>query len=101
MTNEPIHLELDVNRFTLAELEDLEEATGMSFVQLGERLQSGDYPIKLLRALVWILRRRSDPAFTLEDARALHLGDISFQDETPNRAARRASSKRGGARPPD
>jgi hypothetical protein len=72
----------------------------MSFVQLGERLQSGDYPIKLLRALVWILRRRTDPGFTLEDARELHLSDIRFQDEAPNRATRRASAKRGGARPP-
>ena len=95
MSDQPIHLELDVNRFTLAELEDLEEATGMSFVQLGERLQSGDYPIKLLRALVWILRRRTDPGFTLEDARELSLGDIRFQDEAPHRPA-----KRGGARPP-
>lgn len=92
MTNEAIQLTLDVNRFTLAELEDLEEATGMSFMALGETLQSGQYPIKLLRALVWILRRRTDPSFSLEDARSLSLGDIRFEDTPP--------PKRGGARPP-
>ncbi len=99
-SSEPIRLELDVNRFTLAELEDLEEATGMSFIQLGERLQTGEYPIKLLRALVWILRRRSDPTFTLEEARSLQLGDIIFGDDAVNGAERRATAKRGGARPP-
>ena len=99
-TTEPIRLELDVNRFTLAELEDLEEATGLTFTRLGEVLSSGDYSIKLLRAVVWILRRRTEPSFSLEDARTLSLSDITFEAAPVNRAERRASAKRGGARPP-
>lgn len=98
MSDQPIRLELDVNRFTLAELEDLEEATGLTFTKLGEVLASGDYPIKLLRAVVWILRRRVEPGYSLEDARTLSLGDIAF-DQPVNREERRAA-KRGGARPP-
>ena len=100
MTTEPIRLELDVNRFTLAELEDLEEATGLTFTRLGEVLASGDYSIKLLRAVVWILRRRVDPSYSLEDARALSLSDIVFDVEPTNRAERRAVAKRGDRRPP-
>jgi hypothetical protein len=99
--HEPIRLELDVNRFTLAELEDLEEATGLTFTKLGEVLASGDYSIKLLRAVVWILRRRSDSTYSLDDARGLSLADIAFEAAPVNRAERRASAKRGGARPPD
>ena len=99
-TNEPIRLELDVNRFTLAELEDLEEATGLTFTKLGEVLAAGDYSIKLLRAVVWILRRRAEPDYTLEHARSLSLSDIAFEAAPTNRAERRASAKRGGARPP-
>jgi hypothetical protein len=95
-----VHLQLDVNRFTLAELEDLEDATGMTFTQLGEKLSSGDYSIKLLRAVVWILRRRDEPGYSLEQAREVQLSDIVFEQAPANREERRAAAKRGERRPP-
>jgi hypothetical protein len=101
--NAALHLELDVQKFTLAELEDLEEATGMTFTALGEQLASGDYSIKLLRAVVWILRRRTEPGFTIEQAREVELRDIHFEAETkkqPQDHQGPRGTKRGARRPP-
>ena len=78
MADEKTTIELDVDFFTVGEVEDLEEATGYSLQGLARVLGSGDLPMKVLKALVWVVRRRSEPEFTLDDVRALRLSEIEF-----------------------
>jgi hypothetical protein len=57
---------IDYDRITLGDMESLEEHVGP---HVWEELRGGKPSAKTLVALVWIMRRRDDPTFTLEDAR--------------------------------
>lgn len=58
-------LNIDLNHLTVAEIEEIEERTGLPFDQFGE---SGKPKGKLLRGIAFVLRRREDPSFTWEEA---------------------------------
>lgn len=67
----------DPGTLTLAELCDFEEAAGVAaMVAFKEGLSA-----KAITALVWVLKRRDDPQFTLDDARATTLADLGFAAE--------------------
>lgn len=73
--SEPFNV--DLGELTLGDIEDVEEAAGMSFSAIvdelgGERLP----PARVLTALVWVSRRREDPDYSLETARSLRLSDV-------------------------
>ena len=57
---------VDLDDLTLGELEEFEDITGQSFDQAQE---GGFRSVKALIALVFLSRRKVDPAFTLDDAR--------------------------------
>jgi hypothetical protein len=99
VASQAIELALDVDRFTLAELVDLEDATGQPFSELGEQLGSGKVSAKALVAMVWVLRRRVDPTFTLDDARAIELNNIAFKN-TAKRKPQDHLAPGGKRRPP-
>ncbi len=64
----------DINELDLGELEDFAEATGIDPMQL----QDGWQPtLKAVRAFVWLVKRRDDPALTLEDARRVKVSELA------------------------
>lgn len=74
------NLVVDFDDLELGELEDFEEATGLDFTQMkpGKAL-----PVKALTALVWIVKRRTEPDFTIEDARKMKLSTVDLGDANP------------------
>lgn len=75
-----IDLAIDIKSLTIGELEDVEEITGMSLQTL-RGIDFADPPLKMLRALAFIVGRRTDPAFTQEDARNVKI--TAFGNATP------------------
>lgn len=77
-------MKIDMNTLTLGELEVFEERAGVPFASL-----SGDtFPIKAVRALVFIVRRRDDPEVTWEQIGEMRLTDVQLDYETdPTSAA--------------
>ena len=88
---EPVTM-LDWSEMTVGEIEDLEDAMWMPLVKVqrmvreasreAEAMTKADrlidseadevmpaFPMKLVRALVWIAKRRQEPSFTFADAR--------------------------------
>lgn len=59
-------LTVDLDDLTLGDLDEFEDISGQTFDQAQEgRFRS----IKALIALVYLTKRKADPAFTLDDAR--------------------------------
>lgn len=65
-------LNIDVNDLTLGEVEFFETESGLSF----DDLAAGRTNTRAIIALVTITERRTNPDFTMDDARKLKLGDI-------------------------
>ena len=64
----------DINELDLGELEDFAEATGIDPMQL----QDGWQPtLKAVRAFVWLVKRRQDPALTLDDGRRVKVSELA------------------------
>lgn len=60
-------------RLTLADLEEMERASGVPAISAMTMLGSSAMG---LAALIWVLRRRDDPAYTYEQARAISAGAL-------------------------
>lgn len=74
-------VDVDLDAFTLGDIEDFEEASGVTFMQLHSALQNNDYTVlsgKVIKALAWIMKRHEDPDFTLQQARDVSLGDVDI-----------------------
>ncbi len=84
-----MELNIDPNDLELGEVEFFEEQSGLS---LGD-LQNGVITTKAIIALITVTERRKNPAFTMEDARKLKLGDIAVEVADPPAPPRRARSK--------
>lgn len=69
-------IKFDADDLTLGEVCDIEDVAGEDAVG---RFAQGDVSPKALAALVWIIRRRSEPEFTFADAKALRVADILFE----------------------
>jgi hypothetical protein len=72
-----MQLTVDPNEFTLGELEEFEEMTGLGLEALGPAM-----PAKAITALVYLIERRTVPTFTLDDARKVKVGDIEGVNPT-------------------
>jgi hypothetical protein len=59
--------------WTVADVEDLEAVCGIDFADLAGALESSTAggKLRITAALLWLRRRRTDPTFTFEDARAM------------------------------
>ena len=90
--DEPVELRVDIDSFTIGEIEDVEEACGLSFATIINRFTDPEgLRGKAVKALVWVLRRREDPSCSLEDVRSMRLsavrlkwGDGAAEDPTPS-----------------
>lgn len=60
-------LEINLNELTLGEIEKIEDLSGE---RIGAAFR-GDMSAKMILALVTITKQRSNPEFTMDDARAL------------------------------
>lgn len=71
-------VDFDPNSFTLDELCDIEEATGFNTTAEFSKLdpQNPHLPMRLVQALIWIIRRRVNPEFTFKEAGQLRITDI-------------------------
>lgn len=78
--NETLKVELD--ELTIGEVEDIEEVTGRHIAEIGQELVNGPVRAKTLKALTWILKRRDNPEFTLEDARGIKI-DVWLNGQEP------------------
>ena len=69
--SEKITLELDVDSLTLGEIEQLEEIANRAIGEIFD-IVSGVQPMRasVLTAIVWLVKRRQDPSFTVEQARS-------------------------------
>jgi hypothetical protein len=66
------NLALDFNSLTLDEVETIENLTGVSIEKLADdKAPKG----KNLKALIFVMKRRQDPQFTMEQAGQLTLVD--------------------------
>lgn len=81
-----VKMKLDVNSLTINEVVDLEDALGTS---MDTAFRDGEPKGKALRAILWIIGRRDNPDFTLEEAGELQLGevDLEAEDVDPTEAA--------------
>lgn len=77
-----MRLTIDVETMTLGEVEDFEELSGLSIMDLAE----GKRTAKALSVLVYLQERRTNPEYTIEDARKLRIAAIDIgpaPDPTP------------------
>ena len=80
-------IDLDLNEFSIDEAEELEQTTGIAFQEMNTRA----LPIAVLRAAIWIQKRRTAPDFTLADAGKVKLKQLG-KPESPGNG-------KGAARP--
>ena len=77
-------LRFSVDSLTVGDLEDIEEITGLSFDEIMAMLTSGKVgengtiglPLKVLKALVFVIYRAGQPDFTLDDARKVKVSEL-------------------------
>ena len=69
---------IDVNELTIGDIEELETLVGKPF---GEIFADGNLSAKAMAAIVYVVKRRDEPGFTLDDARTMKLGEIEFDVE--------------------
>jgi len=67
---------VDINKLKLRDLEDLAEFIGAERMTA---LTRGDADPKTLVGLAWIVKRQTDPGFTVEDARDLPLSALTLE----------------------
>lgn len=64
---------------TLAEIEEIEELSGVGF---GSFTSGSGVPGRAMRALVYVIRRRSEPSLTFEDCGAMTIAEFVETLET-------------------
>jgi hypothetical protein len=70
-----VELVIDANEFELGEMEEIEAYTGADITNLD--LASP----RTLVILIYVLRRRTDPNYTLDDARKIKMGRLGEEDD--------------------
>lgn len=86
---EPEPFVVNLNDLTIGDLEDFEDIVGVAF----EDAQAGRFrSIKAVKALVFLTMRRTNPDFTIEDARKFKITDLNLGDEVDPTGAAGSSS---------
>ena len=65
---------MDFEDITLGEIAEIEDYAGLPFSEIGEERIG---VIKLRIALAWVIKRRENPAFTIQDAEKFTPKDFS------------------------
>lgn len=66
-------MKIDASELTLRELAELEEELGTPLAGLMEKSQAHG-----LAGIAWLVKRRTDPDFTFDDALDLKMGDLEM-----------------------
>lgn len=80
-------LRFSVADITVGDMEDIEEITGEPFEDVIEKLSAGGengklrVPLKVIKAIVFVVKRQSDPDFTLEQARRVKFSELELELE--------------------
>ena len=82
-------LKVQMDSMTLRELHEVRKLAGAPL----EELMVGEDQALGLAAIACVVKRRTDPAFTLDDAWELHLGDLELVAPDPTTGG-------NGAKPP-
>jgi len=98
MSTDKFILTVDEDEFTIGDLEDFETVAGVSFVSAlkhtvvkddegktvfdaeGRPEKEVNLSPKALKALIWISKRRTDPSFTVDDARNVKVSAIEMAE---------------------
>lgn len=87
-------INLNPSELTIEEMEDFEEAAGMSWSAAFKTVKVADpesktgfreevdFPAKALRAVVWVLKRKDNPDFTLEEAGKTRVAALKITGST-------------------
>lgn len=73
-------MQFDLTEMNIGELADFEEVTGRDPMNLPAEFNP---TVKDILAFAWIMGKRSNPAMTLEEARAIRLEDLAELVPTP------------------
>ena len=76
-------IKFDPNSLTLGEMEKVEEITGRPISLVLASMGAGELSAKAITAFVFVTQRRTNPEFTLDDARAASFSDLTFVNEAP------------------
>lgn len=77
---QPAVLAFNVDEFTIGDLEDFEDATGMNLIGIIRKMQGDGAELphpRALRGMLWLMRRKADPTVTFESLRDLSLSEMS------------------------
>jgi hypothetical protein len=66
---------MDFDALTLGDIEDIENYAGLPVSFIADTTKPG--AAKLRTALVWIVKRKADPTFTIDDARNLPSSEMN------------------------
>lgn len=80
MADDQETIELDFDKLTLGEFEEIEDIAGYEAVQ---KLMSGVVTAKSLVAVAYVIKRRNNPSFTMDDAKKLRFASLKQPEETP------------------
>lgn len=69
---------LDLEAMDLGEMAMIEEVAGPEAAQL---MMAGRMTAKAILAVVYVIKRRDNPAFTLEDAKAIKVSALKQPDD--------------------
>jgi hypothetical protein len=85
-----LKITIDLDTLTLGELDFFEEQSGLSV----EDLAAGKSSAKSAMALICIQERRTNPAYTMDDARKIPVSELEVEvaDPTPPKAKPRKAS---------
>ena len=72
----PEIIDFDPNDLTLGEMEEIETAAGVPFQSLVAQFEKQEMTTRAMRAVLWILIRRSNPDYTFEDTANVSIGDL-------------------------
>jgi len=79
-------VDFDPGKISVGDMEDIEDVAGVPFQDCFDE-DGNPINAKVIKAVIWILRRKGDPSFTLEQARNVEMQwfrKVRWVGEEPN-----------------
>lgn len=73
MTDDELTLDLDIDSMTLGEMEIVEDLTGLGLDEIGDAMTKPGPKTKVLVALAYVVKRRTDPTVTVEQVKGMRV----------------------------
>lgn len=65
---------MDFEDITLGEIEEIEDYAGLPIQMIGDMNKVGTHKLRI--ALAWIVKRRDNPKFSIEDAKKMKASEL-------------------------